>query len=223
MAPHGDMADMDMSGGMDMSGMSGSSSSSSSGGMMMMMMSVFQTSQKTPLYSMAWTPQSVGGYAATCIFLIVLGTLLRGLLALKSIQESRWLDKEFKRRYVAVQGKQPMAERVSADSLAKKMTLSENGVEEDVMVVKKVQTHARPWRLSVDPVRAVIDTVIAGVGYLLYASLSLSPRHITPELTLLFYSMLAVMTMNVGYFLSVLGGVFVGSLLVGRYTITSEH
>lgn len=35
--------------------------------------------------------------------------------------------------------------------------------------------------------------------------------------------MLAVMTMNVGYFLSVLGGVFVGSLLVGRYTVTSEH
>jgi hypothetical protein len=27
--------------------------------------------------------------------------------------------------------------------------------------------------------------------------------------------MLAVMTMNVGYFLSVLGGTFVGSLLVG--------
>jgi hypothetical protein len=29
--------------------------------------------------------------------------------------------------------------------------------------------------------------------------------------------MLAVMTMNVGYFLSVLGGVFLGSLLLGRY------
>ena len=32
------------------------------------------------------------------------------------------------------------------------------------------------------------------------------------------YSMLAVMTMNVGYFLSVLGGTFVGSLVVGRYS-----
>ena len=29
--------------------------------------------------------------------------------------------------------------------------------------------------------------------------------------------MVAVMTMNVGYFMSVLGGVFLGSLLVGRY------
>jgi hypothetical protein len=35
--------------------------------------------------------------------------------------------------------------------------------------------------------------------------------------------MLAVMTMNIGYFLSVLGGVFCGSLLAGRYAITFEH
>lgn len=32
------------------------------------------------------------------------------------------------------------------------------------------------------------------------------------------YSMLAVMTLNVGYFLSVLAGLFVGELAVGRYT-----
>jgi hypothetical protein len=35
--------------------------------------------------------------------------------------------------------------------------------------------------------------------------------------------MLAVMTMNVGYFLSVLGGVFLGSLAVGRFTLFAEH
>ena len=35
--------------------------------------------------------------------------------------------------------------------------------------------------------------------------------------------MLAIMTMNVGYFLSVLGGIFIGELLVGRYTQLEEH
>ena len=29
--------------------------------------------------------------------------------------------------------------------------------------------------------------------------------------------------MNVGYFLSVLAGVFIGSLAVGRYTVTIDH
>jgi hypothetical protein len=35
--------------------------------------------------------------------------------------------------------------------------------------------------------------------------------------------MLAVMSMNVGYFLSVLGGTFLGSLLVGRFISVGEH
>ena len=35
--------------------------------------------------------------------------------------------------------------------------------------------------------------------------------------------MLAVMTMNVGYFLSVISGVFVGELAVGRYGAAVEH
>ena len=35
--------------------------------------------------------------------------------------------------------------------------------------------------------------------------------------------MLAVMTFNVGYFLSVLGGTFLGSLVAGRYSEPPDH
>ncbi|KAK4043737.1 protein P80 [Parachaetomium inaequale] len=192
--------------GMDM-GDSSSSDTASSSGHSSTMMAVFQNSMATSLYSSSWTPTSTGTYAATCLFLIALAAAFRGLLAAKSWQEHRWLDRELARRYVVVNGKAPLAEALSRDSLAKEanatLTLGENGVEENVLVVRNRPTaHARPWRLSVDPVRAAIDTVVAGVGYLL---------------------MLAVMSMNVGYFLSVLGGTFLGSLLVGRFISVGEH
>ncbi|KAI0137998.1 Ctr copper transporter [Hypoxylon sp. NC0597] len=180
-----DMGDM---GGMDMSHAS-------------VMHMVFQNSVTTSLYSDSWTPKTAGAYAGTIIFLIILGVVFRLLLAGKALAEERWLNAEMKRRYVVVQGKLPVAEQVSSDSLSKKMTLTENGVEENVVVVQKTKTQPRPWRMSVDPVRAILDTCIAGVSYLL---------------------MLAVMTMNVGYFIAVLGGTFIGSLLVGRF-YSSEH
>lgn len=49
----------------------------------------------------------------------------------------------------------------------KTMVLTANGVEENVVVVARHGADARPWRLSVDPVRAGGDVVVAGVGYLL--------------------------------------------------------
>lgn len=181
----------------DMDSHSDSSSSSSS-----IMNMVFQTETATPLYSSAWTPSNAGAYAGTCIFLVILTIIGRLLLAYKAVQEARWLDQEARRRYVAVNGKLPLAERISNDSDASQMTLSANGVEEKVVVVERKRATTRPWRFSVDPVRAVLDTVIVGIGYLL---------------------MLAVMTMNVGYFMSVLAGVFIGSLAVGRYMQNIEH
>jgi hypothetical protein len=130
-------------------------------------MSVFNNDMATALYANAWTPKTPGAYAGTIIFLILLGLIFRVLLAAKALAEARWLDAEMKRRYVVVQGKQPISEQISRDELSKRMTLSENGVEEDVFVVQRSQQIHRPFRLSIDPLRAGLDTVIAGVGYLL--------------------------------------------------------
>ncbi len=161
-------------GGMDMTSdgsstsmddMSGMDMGSGHGSMMMAM--VFQTNKATPLYANSWTPDSAGAYAGTCIFLVVLAAIARLLLALKNRQEARWLDRDARRRYVAVNGKVPLSEHVARDPDAKQMVLSENGVEETVFVVAKQGSMSRPWRFSVDPVRAVMDTVIVGVGYLL--------------------------------------------------------
>lgn len=166
--PHGDMdhgeaaggtaAAADGHGGMDMGSMEGHD---------MGMMAVFQNMMQTSLYSSAWTPNSAGTYAATCIFLIFLASLMRCMLAGKAILEQRWLDKELQRRYVVVADKNPLGQQLSSDSFAKNMVISENGREENVSVVQRKRGLTRPWRFSVDPVRALLDTVIAGVGYLL--------------------------------------------------------
>ncbi|KAE9364461.1 hypothetical protein N431DRAFT_496960 [Stipitochalara longipes BDJ] len=54
----------------------------------------------------------------------------------------------------------------------------------------------RPWRVNEAVMLGSMDVVLAGIGYLL---------------------MIAVMTMNVGYFLSILAGVFLGSMAFGRF------
>lgn len=186
----------------------------------------FFTSTRTPLYSNGWTPTSTSGYAGSCIFLIILAILFRTAFALRHRLERYWLDRHLNRRYVVVAGRPTEKARVSTDADAKSALLvSASGVEEDVRVVRRHLRATPPWRLSVDLPRAIIVTVIAGMGYLLYVG-DAEIYHVgVPyrELTGRLYRMLAVMTYNVGYFLSVLGGVFLGELFVGRYTQMDEH
>ncbi|KAH8600902.1 Ctr copper transporter family-domain-containing protein [Bisporella sp. PMI_857] len=82
--------------------------------------------------------------------------------------------------------------------------LSSNDELSQERVKKQIRSawSSRPFRVASETGRALVEVVIGGVGYLL---------------------MLAVMTMNVGYFLSVLGGIFLGTFLVGRFGPLSEH
>jgi len=139
-------ADMDMS---------SSNAGSTMTGMSSMMMAFF-TSTSTTLYSMAWTPSSTGHYAGTCIFLILLGTIFQSLVAMRATQEAKWLEAERKRRYNMGSGL-----KKKSDDDSKEPISTENTVLD--VPAKKV----RPWRISTDVPRALMDTIIAGVGYLL--------------------------------------------------------
>ncbi|KAF8849425.1 hypothetical protein BDZ45DRAFT_604404 [Acephala macrosclerotiorum] len=157
----------------------------------------FGVSATTPLYLSHWAPSTTGQYAGTCIFIIALAAIFRGLLAFKAIQQRRWTDAEFNSREMVRAGRtKKEGDDAWRESDRKTLVLSANGVEENVIVVAKKVAKRAPWRLTVDLPRALLDTLIAFVGYLL---------------------MLAVMTTNVGYFFSVLGGTYLGSVILGRY------
>jgi hypothetical protein len=131
------------------------------------MPSVFSTGTGTPLYSSKWMPMSISAYAGTCIFLVVLAIIFRFLVAFESVLEERWIDAELNRRYVVIIRKPNTKERVSSDSDSKRPLLTENGVEEDVMVVRKHMKGTMRWSINTDGPRAAIDVVIAGILYLL--------------------------------------------------------
>ena len=131
-----------------------------------MQMTFFQA-QDTSLWTMQFTPSSTGSYAGTCIFLIILAVVFRGLFAAKHYAEHYWRNKASKRRYVTVADKGTDAENIRKDDVAKDAVISVNGVEEGVRIVERHHSPVQPFRLSVDPIRALLVTAIVTIGYLL--------------------------------------------------------
>jgi copper transporter 1 len=107
---------------------------------MSQMMMTFFTSTETPLYSKDWTPSNTGQYAGTCIFLIVLAFVSRGLLALRI-------------RFLALWDRRSNDEcRMNA---------------KDVECGAADKAAREPWRVNKALARAILDTILAGVSYLL--------------------------------------------------------
>ncbi|KAK9320444.1 Ctr copper transporter family-domain-containing protein [Lipomyces orientalis] len=153
----------------------------------------FHTSASDFLFATGWTPSSKRQYAGICIFLIVLGAVYRFMHVLKHRTE-RYLNARtlVNMRSIATATQNPHTDTVYADSLEK------SAGEATVQSERPLQFGSvRPWRVSVDVPLSLIQLVLSAISYLL---------------------MLAVMTFNVGYFLSVLGGIFLGELLFGRFS-----
>jgi copper transporter 1 len=76
-----------------------------------------------------------------------------------------------------------------------------------------------PFRLSADVPKAAIAMITSMVAYLLQGSIY-PLSHGIPNNEL---SMLTVMTISIGYFMSILAGTFLGEPVIGRYVHSDDH
>lgn len=118
------------------------SAPSSSATTMMMGMNemamTFFTSASTPLYSSAWTPNSTGQYAGTCVFLIAFATIFRAFLAVRCNFFQVLAIVEHRRN------RGLMYPKLADD-----------------------KPRVRPWRAKEAVLVASMDVLLAGTGYLL--------------------------------------------------------
>ena len=145
--------------------------------------------------SVSWQPPTSGQYASACIFLIVLAIVCRVLAV---VDTPVWHRAALRRRGddgAAAADKLPLAERVAADPHVSQATPTANGVYGLAWAVTAPLRGPVLWGL-VDLPRLALEMTATVVMYPLFVT---------------------VITMNVGYIMSVLAGVIVGELVVRRY------
>ena len=136
---------------------------------------VFTSAHSTPLWSSGWMPTTTGGYAATCLFLVILSIISRLLLTGRHMLELKWHDRAVRRRYILVAGEPTTESEKLAARASHEATLTVRGAEGKVRVVRQPRKtmESAPWRISTDLPRACLFAIQAGVGYLLYVSILL--------------------------------------------------
>ncbi|KAK4163825.1 Ctr copper transporter [Cladorrhinum sp. PSN259] len=147
------------------------------------------TKPQEPLFFPFWTPTNTAQYLATCVFLILLAAITRLLLAAMQFwrlsSSSSHNHGYQKANLLGDQEPQPGDD------------------EGDTLIPSPLPTKTRHQRQNTKRIPptlsrivffAILETIIVTLGYLL---------------------MIAVMTMNIGYFCSVLAGAFLGTLVTG--------
>lgn len=82
--------------------------------------------------------------------------------------ERRWRALHLSRRHIATTDKNGESGCIESSPETKtKISICDQGVEENARVVSTVDDSPIPWRLSVDVPRAGLSLVILGVSYLL--------------------------------------------------------
>lgn len=129
------------------------------------MMMTFFTGKGTALFSSDWVPSSTGAYAGTCIFIIILAFISRLISITKHSMEKSWQRKTLDARSIIIAGRNGELERLNG----KEKPGSDNTLQ--FQRTQALSRYAVPFRLSVDVPRALMFTLQAGLGYLLYVFL----------------------------------------------------
>jgi copper transporter 1 len=105
---------------------------------------VFFQSVTTPLYTMDFMPTGSGSYAGICIFLIVLGTVHRVLMAVRHLLQATVWNPPVDH---CLGGKEDV----------------------DISAGRRVQSafRNRPFRVATETSRAAFEVIIGGISYLL--------------------------------------------------------
>ncbi|KAH6646583.1 Ctr copper transporter family-domain-containing protein [Truncatella angustata] len=159
----------------------------------------FFSSQNTSLFSQAWTPSTTASYIATCIFLLLLGAVMRGMLAIKPVIENAIWKLQSKKHEMLL-SEEDCSEGIDYMKHHGHIRDGDVAIGGLYGILQGMVKRWRPWRFKPSVSRALYETLLSITGYLL---------------------MLAVMTMNIGYFFSVIAGVFLGTFVLGNLATNS--
>ncbi|TLD09541.1 hypothetical protein PspLS_11850, partial [Pyricularia sp. CBS 133598] len=173
---------------------------------------VFFSSQSTSLFSRAWTPSSPEAYVGTCIFVFLLTIMQYLLIAVRNV-----VFEKVEGQTTATSANPFQEHRTKPAAPAKdeeeSSCLRRHGTATGRLLPvfdSVAEQQRRRSTTMIVTARATCEVVISATGYLVHKLTMGTSAHLR---------MLAAMTMNVGYFLSVIAGVFFGSLLFGRFGV----
>lgn len=115
---------------------------------------VFFQSVTSPLFAKAWTPAGPGAYAGTCIFLIVLATLHRVLIAARNIV------------FATVPHGHQKLDLTDEEEAAYRRRYGSTGADNALARIR-CALRDNPFRMATETARAFSEVVIGGMGYLL--------------------------------------------------------